>query len=154
MKDEQQEETPPGVEGPDERGPFEGNSVRLAVTREINVAQLQSEISQRLRSEVQVAIQTDSPTHIASEQRPVTLFVSPSGVSERVIQAVVDNHVAKQVGQPVAGVDPDQPSAGFNVASLTPEGQALAQKLAEGKDLKVAEASDLLRAILGIEIQD
>lgn len=148
----------PKVENPDggpeveyvDPGPFGGNSVRLAVTREINVSQLQDEITQRTKTEVQVVLLVDDPDHIASKANPATLYVSPGNLSERVLQAVVEQHVAHKVAPaPTVGVDPAT-TGGFNVATLPAEAQALVEKLKDGKDLKASESSDLLRALLGI----
>ncbi len=150
-KSKPEDEVFPGVEPPNDKGPFDGNSIHLAVTREINVSQLQEEISQRTRSEVEVALKVDDISHIASKDRPATLFVSPGSLNERVVQTVIENHVAKQVGQAQPSPSSQDDAPGFNVETLPADAQELVQKLADGKDLKASESSNLLRAILGIE---
>ena len=135
-----------------DRGPFLGNSIRLAVTKEINVSQLQDEIAARTRAPVQVVLTTDGPEHIASKETPATLYASPASLNEKVVQAVVDSHVARQVGRPPQGVDPASVTTGFNADSLPQEAQALIEKLKDGDTLKTSESSNLLRAILGIEV--
>ena len=135
----------------EDRGPFGGNSIKLLAKREVNVAQLQEELTQRTKTQVQVSLQVDPENHrrIATEASPLAVYISPANTNERVAQAVLDAHVAKQVGgRPVAGASQEQ--TGFNPASLPEGAQDLISKLEKGETLKTAESSDLLRALLGI----
>lgn len=131
--------------------PFEGNSVRIAVTRVIDVGQLMDEISARTKTPVQVVISLDDPNHLASESRPAVLFVSPGNINERVVRDVVANHVARPVAKREETGAPQAPSNTINPSLMPEEVQGLVQKLKDGETLKTSEASDLLRAVFGIE---
>lgn len=132
--------------------PFDGNSIHFPVTRRIDVTRLQEEISTRIKSQVMVSLSLDAIDHIASEEHPAVLFISPKNVNERVVREVVKVHVAgppPQTGSEAGA--PQVPSNTINPALLPDEVQPLVEKLREGKDLKTSEASDLLRAVFGIE---
>lgn len=129
--------------------PFSGNSVRVSVNREINVGQLGAELSQRTKVEVQVALRTEDPSHLASENRPATLYVSPGNISERVIRDVVAAHTPTWEAGPQASGAPATTTT-INPALLPDEVQETVQRLERGETLKGAEISDLLRSILGI----
>lgn len=148
----QQAPEQPTVEHSTDPDPFAGNSRRFKVSKEINVGQLQDEIARRLKAQVSLGLATDDPDHIASQARPATLYVSPKDVPPRLIEECIDAHIAakvtpaNQAGSPSVGPAP----ATIDPSVLPEDVQSLVQKLAEGKDLKMAEANDVLRAILGI----
>lgn len=139
-----------GQEEPAEALPFEGNAVRVVVTKPIDVGRIQEELTRRTRAEVQVALQTDDIDHIASENRPATLSVSPGNLSPRVVQEVVDAHVAN-FEQPSQNGAPQAPTPSLDAASVPEEYQPLVKKLADGKNLSAAESSDLLRYVFGLD---
>ena len=51
---------------------------------------MQDEIAARTRTPVQVILSGDDIDHIASKDRPCTLYVSPGNINEHVVRAVVD----------------------------------------------------------------
>lgn len=123
--------------------PFEGDSKSFEVTSEVDTAQLQKEISQRVGKQVQVALVIEFGK-IASEANPGTLFVHPESVDGRSVRGVIESHTPRR-SAPVAV--PEAPSISD---SADPEVQQAAAKLAEGKTLTTAEISAVLKAILGV----
>lgn len=132
--------------------PFSGNSVRITVTKRLDLGLLQSELVARTKAQVMLSLSVDDPEHIASDQRPAVLFVSPGNISKKVIQDIVAAHVPAPA--PAEAGAPPAPTNTINPATLPDEYQPLIEKLAAGETLKTAESSDLLRALLGIESKD
>lgn len=134
--------------------PFDGNSVRISVTRPIEPGQLQDEIERRVKHSVQVALSTDEMDHVPSEGAPAVLFVSPRNINERVVRDVVAQHAVRpHPKRDAPGARPAPEVSSVNI-EISDDLKPLVEKLENGETLKTSEASDLLRAILGITVQE
>lgn len=125
--------------------PFDGDSKTFEVTSEINVEQVQREISERLGRQVRVAL-TIGLGEIASKDKPGVLFVSPADIDGRTVRGVVESHKPRKVLPPT----PAHPANGPLVPN-TPDVAAAREKLAEGGRLTSTEVSNLFRDILGVD---
>jgi len=111
--------------------PFGGSDV-FAVTRTVNVSQLQHEISVRTGTECSAALSVEFFDQPVSKNNPGTLFVTPSGVNRREVSDVIDAHV---------------PSANFGKTPQQMNTEGIMDKLLKGKSLSQAEITDLVQVL-------
>lgn len=129
--------------------PFSGegaSSLRLEVTKSIDVALFTDTLRRRTKVDVQAVLSLGSSNRPPSEQYPAVLFVSPGNLNQSLVQSLLDQ-------TPDADAPPAQGSAPEILPAVVPEGdensQPLLDRLKSGDDLNLAEVNTVLRALLG-----
>lgn len=129
--------------------PFEGDSVSVEVTKQINVQQFQDELSRQIGRQVHVSLVVgEDMDRIASKEHPAILIASPRTIGERALTEAVARHVANDALLP--GAVPQTASQPVAVHNLSDDAKAAAAKIADGKTLTTAELTTLMASLLGV----
>lgn len=129
--------------------PFDGDSVSVEVTKQINVQQFQDELSHQIGRQVHVSLVLgEDRDRIASKEHPAVLVASPRTIGERALTEAVARHVANDALLP--GAVPQTVSQPVAVHNLSDDAKAAAAKIADGKNLTTAELTTLMASLLGV----
>ncbi|MGW9067925.1 hypothetical protein ACWGQT_00535 [Streptomyces yangpuensis] len=116
--------------------PFAGDCQRFAWPREVNIGQLQVEVSEVLGEAVRLVVvppaSEEGPLPV-DVQNPLTVFVTPASADLAAVRKVMAAHV---------------PDVHFGMSDLERQQMQLREKVRNGGDLSLAEIQDAIRMLL------
>ncbi|MGW7100414.1 hypothetical protein [Streptomyces sp. NPDC054838] len=117
--------------------PFAGDCQRFAWPREVNIGQLQVEVSAALGDEVRLVVSppvvAEGGTVAVDAQNPLIVFVTPASADLAAVRRILAAHA---------------PDPYYGISDLERQKMQLREKVRSGADLSLAEMQEAMRMLL------